>query len=155
CRYRLARRFAAVVCLGVVSCSRLMAGQAAATADDLLRKGIAAQQQGDVRTAIDDYRQALQLAPGMAEARANLGAALAAAGDFDGAIREDTRALENAPDKNAVRMNLALAYYKKGDWSHARTEFATVHAARPGDLTATMLLGYSDVKAGKAQEAAT
>ncbi|HEX8926327.1 MAG TPA: tetratricopeptide repeat protein [Terriglobales bacterium] len=122
--------------------------------DDLLRRGISAQQQGDMQTAIESYRKALELKPDLAEARANLGAALAAVGDFDGAIAEDSRALSNAPDKAAVRMNLALAYYKKGDWAHAREEFAQVHAARPADLNAAMLLGYSEIKLGQAIDAA-
>src|SRR5664280_2426438 len=94
--------------------------QAASTeADEFLRKGIAAQQHGDVKTAIEEYRKALAVRPELAEARANLGAALAAAGQFDAAIEEDTRALDVAPDKTAVRMNLALAYYKKGDFRRA------------------------------------
>jgi tetratricopeptide (TPR) repeat protein len=50
-------------------------------------------------------------------------------------------------------MNLALAYFKKGDCEDARTEFATVHAARPQDLSSAMLLGYCDTKVGKANEA--
>jgi len=150
---------AALVCVAAALSGGMGIAQSAdkapsAAADELLRKGIAAQQRGDMRSAIEDYRKVLEIEPGTAEARANLGAALAAAGDLDGAIREDMKALENAPDKTAVRMNLALAYYKKSEWSHAQMEFATVHAARPGDLNAAMLLGYCDVKAGKADEAA-
>jgi tetratricopeptide (TPR) repeat protein len=122
-------------------------------ADEFLRKGIAAQQHGDVQMAIDEYRKALAIRPDLAEARANLGAALAAAGQFDAAIEEDRRALENAPDKAAVRMNLALAYYKKGDFPHAQPEFEAVHAARPNDISAAMLLGYTYVKLGKGKAA--
>jgi tetratricopeptide (TPR) repeat protein len=125
-----------------------------ASVDELLSGGIAAQQHGDYKTAIEDYRKVLALQPGLAEARANLGAALAAAGQFDAAIEEDTRALAAAPDKTAVRMNLALAYYKKGDLAHARSEFEAVHAARPFDLPAAVLLGYSCIKLGKEAEAA-
>jgi tetratricopeptide (TPR) repeat protein len=147
-----------LLCLAPVVCTPLAVCQAntqghPATADDLLRKAISEQQRGDLRAAIEDYRKTLAIQPDMAEARANLGAALAAAGDLDGAIREDTLALVNAPDKTAVRMNLALAYYKKGDWQNARQEFAKVHAARPGDLSAAMLLGYSNIKLGRAAEA--
>ena len=118
-----------------------------------MRKGIAAQQHGDVKTAIEEYRKALAVRPELAEARANLGAALAAAGQFDAAIEEDTRALDVAPDKSAVRMNLALAYYKKGDFKHAQPVFAAVHAARPNDIAAAMLLGYTDIKLEKGAEA--
>jgi tetratricopeptide (TPR) repeat protein len=125
----------------------------ASDADEHLRKGIDAQQHGDLNTAIDEYRKVLTVRPQMAEARANLGAALSATGQYDAAIEQYRLALPNAPDKTAVRMNLALAYYKKGDFEHARPEFAAVHAARPNDLAAAMLLGYSEVKLNQAPEA--
>lgn len=140
------------VCCGVLS-AQVPKKPAAGEADEWLRKGIAAQQHGDAKTAIDDYRRALALNPSLPEARANLGAALAAAGDFDGAIEEDTRALENAPDAAAVRMNLGLAYYKKGDCGHARSEFTAVHQVRPKELSAAMLLGYCDLKLERPGEA--
>jgi tetratricopeptide (TPR) repeat protein len=123
--------------------------------DALLSAGIAAQRQHDYKTAIEDYRKALALQPGLGEARANLGAALAAAGDFDAAIEEDTRALQAAPNQTAVRSNLALAYYKKGDMAHAHTEFETVHAARPTDVKTAVLLGYTDIKLDKEADAAS
>jgi tetratricopeptide (TPR) repeat protein len=123
-------------------------------ADDYLRRGIAAQQRNDLNEAIDDYRKALAIDPKLAEARANLGAALSAAGQFDAAIEEDTKALASAPDKSAVRMNLGLAYYKKGDMEGAHTAFEAVHAARPQDVAAAVLLGYTDIKLSKSSEAA-
>jgi tetratricopeptide (TPR) repeat protein len=122
--------------------------------DALLSAGIAAQQQHDYNSAIDDYRKVLAVQPNQPDARANLGAALAEAGQFDAAIDEDRRALEVAPDKTAVRLNLALAYYKKGDMEHAHTEFETVHEARPGDIKTTVLLGYTDIKLNKELDAA-
>ncbi len=121
--------------------------------DALLSAGIAAQQHHDYQTAIDNYRKVLAIQPGLGEARANLGAALAAAGQFDAAIDEDTLALEVAPDKTAVRLNLALAYYKKGDMEHAHTEFEAVHSARPADVKTAVLLGYTDIKLNKQTDA--
>jgi len=126
----------------------------AADADEFLRQGIAAQQHGDLKSAIDNYRKALAIQPGMVEARANLGAALSAAGQFDAAIEEDLRILAKAPNNMGVRMNLALAYYKKGDMEHAHAELLVVHAARPLDLSNAVLLGYTYIKLGKAREAA-
>lgn len=123
-------------------------------ADDYLRKGIAAQRQKDLTTAIDDYRKALAIDPKLAEARANLGAALSESGQFDAAIEEDTKALASAPEQTAVRMNLGLAYYKKGDMENAHAAFSVVHAARPGDVAAAVLLGYTDIKVGKSSDAA-
>lgn len=123
-------------------------------ADDYLRKGIAAQQRKDLNAAIDNYRRALDIDPKLAEARANLGAALSEAGQFDAAIAEDTKALASAPEQAAVRMNLGLAYYKKGDMEDAHAAFSTVHLARPQDVAAAVLLGYTDIKLGKSSEAA-
>jgi tetratricopeptide (TPR) repeat protein len=121
--------------------------------DALLSSGISAQQRHDYKTAIEDYRKVLALQPGLTDARANLGAALADAGQLDEAIVEDTRALAAAPNKIAVRMNLALAYYKTGDMTHARREFEAVHAARPADMKPVVLLGYVYIKLNKEADA--
>jgi Flp pilus assembly protein TadD len=122
-------------------------------ANELVRAGIAAQQHGDNRSAIEDFQKALVIRPDMVEAHTGLGAALAAAGQLDAAIAEDTRALALASDKTAVRMNLGMAYYKKGDVPHAREQFETVHAAMPLDVSAAVLLGYVYIEMGKEAEA--
>jgi tetratricopeptide (TPR) repeat protein len=122
-------------------------------ASESLRKGIEAQQHGDMNTAISEYRKALAIQPELPEARANLGAALSAIGDFDAAIEEDKRALQAAPDKTAVLMNLGLAYYKKGDLANARPEFEAVQAARPRDMASAVLLGYTELKLGSVEQA--
>jgi tetratricopeptide (TPR) repeat protein len=123
-----------------------------ANADQLLRAGVAAEQRGDNRTAIEDFRHALAIQPKLTEARAGLGAALAATGDFDEAINEDTRALAAAPDKTVVRMNLAMAYYKKGDVEDARQQFETIHAAKPLDVSAAVMLGYVYIRMDREAE---
>jgi tetratricopeptide (TPR) repeat protein len=153
--YLLTMRVSALFVLfcGVVAAAGQPSRQVAGDADEHMRKAVDAQQHGDLTNAIEEYRKALAIRPRFPEARANLGAALSAAGDFDAAIREDRLALENAPDKSAVRKNLALAYYKKGDCEHASAEFEAVHGARPNDLSATMLLGYCDLKLNRAEKA--
>jgi tetratricopeptide (TPR) repeat protein len=133
-------------------------------ADELLRGGLAAQQGGDYQTAIENYRKALAIKPGLTEARANLGVALAATGQLDAAIEQDSLVLSGIQDNAAVlnnvelayyiRMNLARAYYTKGDFSHAHAEFAALHAAKPLDLSAAVFLGYTDLKLGKEADAA-
>ncbi len=117
--------------------------------DALMRAGIAAQQQGDNRTAIENYRKVLAMRPEIAEARAGLGAALAATGQLDAAIDEDKLALAAAHDKNAVRMNLGMAYYKKGDAEQAREQFEAVHAVLPHDVAVAVQLGHVYVKLGR------
>jgi len=156
CFILIAMRFVCVFSFSliVLSAAAQTAKQAPPSAvDELLRGGISAQQHGDYQTAIEDYRKALKIEPGLAEAQANLGAALAASGQFDAAIEEDIRAMAMVSDKTGVRRNLALAFYKKGDMEHARTEFEAVIAARPHDVNSAVLLGYTYIKLERPAEA--
>ncbi|MGA2349171.1 MAG: tetratricopeptide repeat protein [Terracidiphilus sp.] len=132
------------------------AGQAPSptTADDFMRDGLNAQRQGNLHVAIEDYRKALAIRPESIETRANLAAALAADGQFDAAIEQNLRLLTALPGQTDIRMNLALAYYKKGDWRNAAEQFKKVHAAQSRNLTASMLLGYSEIKLNQAAAAA-
>jgi tetratricopeptide (TPR) repeat protein len=129
-------------------------GTPAANTDELVRDGISAQQRGDFKTAIEDYRKALEADPGRVDVRANLGASLADSGQFDAAIAEDERALTAAPKNAGLRKNLGLAYYKKGDMAHAHEQFEQVHQARPGDVATAVLQGYTDIKLKKGADAA-
>jgi tetratricopeptide (TPR) repeat protein len=137
-------------------CLAHAAGQAQtpATADDFMREGLAAQHQGNLRGAIENYRKVLALRPQSVEARANLAVVLAADGQFNAAIEENLHILAMLPGQTDIRMNLALAYYKKGDWKNASEQFKKVRATRPKDLTAAMLLGYSEIKLNHASAAA-
>src|SRR6266576_287100 len=74
-------------------------------ADALVQSAMAAEKSGDLKKAIDEYRKALALRPGMIEAHVGLGGALVAAGQLDQAIDEDTRALVLAPGNAALGMN--------------------------------------------------
>jgi len=146
CFILIAMRFVCVLPFSfiVLSAAAQTAKQASPSGvDELLRSGISAQQHGDYQTAIESYRKALAIEPKLAEAQANLGAAL----------EEDIRAMAIVPDKTGVRRNLALAYYKKGDMEHARTEFEAVITARPRDVKAAVLLGYTYIKLEKPAEA--
>ena len=151
---RFARYFIFAVAVHAASGQALKQGTTA-NVESLLNAAIAAQQRHDYKTVIEDYRQVLALQPGLSEAQANLGSALSADGQYDAAIEEDTKALAIAPDKTAVRMNLGLAYYKKGDVANAHDFFQMVHAARPSDVNAAVLLAYTDIKVNKVAEAAT
>ena len=119
-----------------------------------MRQALAAQQQGNLRAAIDGYRKILAAHPDSVEARANLGAVLAADGQLDAAIEEDQRVLAAMPGQTDIRMNLALAYYKKADWRNSSEQFEQVYKARRKDVSAAMLLGFSEIKLGQAATAA-
>jgi tetratricopeptide (TPR) repeat protein len=151
-------RVVPILCVGILM--RAAAGQAPASqaaavdAAAALHEGKLAQEHGDLKTAIADFRRALTLKPDSIEARANLGAALAAAGQLDAAIQEDTHVLELSPQNDAVRMNLAMAYYRTGNWNQARVEFERLHAAHPSDVNTAILLAYTLNKLNRSGEAA-
>jgi tetratricopeptide (TPR) repeat protein len=152
-----AMRVIPFVCAGLLA--QAAAGQSAnqpavGEAERSLRDGTVAQEHGDLKTAIADFRKALALKPDLLQARANLGAALAVAGQMDAAIEEDGRVLEIAPQNDAVRMNLAMAYYRTGNLNQARVEFEKLHATHPADLNTAILLGYTYNKLGRAGDAA-
>jgi tetratricopeptide (TPR) repeat protein len=130
------------------------AKQPAQQAETLVQSAIAAQQHGDLKVAIEDYRKALALRPDLMEARVGLSGALVGAGQFDQAIDEDKRALAAAPDNLALGTNLGLAYYRKGDLGRARSQFEEVHRSHPNDVNAAVLLGYTYIRMNRDADAA-
>jgi tetratricopeptide (TPR) repeat protein len=121
--------------------------------DTVLKAGILAQQQGNYTAAIEDYQRVLKLRPGMAEVRANLGAALAHEGRFSEAIKQDQMALSAMPGNEQIKMNLGLAYFKKGDNTEAAGVFAQLQQSAPDNVQIAILLGDSEVRSGNAQAA--
>ena len=119
-----------------------------------MQSAMAAQQHGDLKTSIEEYRKALALSPDLLNAQVGLGGALVAAGQFDEAIEEDTRALAAARGNVALGTNLGLAYYRKGDLGHARAQFEDVHRAHPDDVNAAVLLGYTYIRMNRDADAA-
>jgi tetratricopeptide (TPR) repeat protein len=152
-----AMRVVPLVCAGLMaqSATGQSANQPSAVqAETALRDGTVAQEHGDLKTAIADFRRALTLKPDLLQARANLGAALAAAGQMDAAIEEDGRVLEIAPQNDAVRMNLAMAYYRTGNLNQARVEFEKLHTLHRADMNTAILLGYTYNKLRREGDAA-
>jgi tetratricopeptide (TPR) repeat protein len=150
-------RVVPILCAGLLvqAATGQALGQAGAPdAESALREGTRAQEHGDLKTAIADFRKALSLKPDLVEAHANLGAALAASGQLNAAIEEDVLALDAAPQNEAVRMNLAMAYYRAGDWNHARIEFERLHAVHPEGLNTAVLLAYAYNKLSREADAA-
>ena len=143
-----------------IACLVLLLSASASSAqttdpDSLLKAGILAQQRGDYTVAIEDYRRVLKLRPGLAELRANLGAALAHEGRFQEAITQDRLALDAMPENKEIKMNLGLAYFKKGDYAKAEEVFTQIHQAAPDNLQIAILLGDSEVHSGHAHAAVT
>ncbi len=130
------------------------APNAAKTAAELARDAAAAQQHGDLKTAIDDYRKALALRPDEPDTRAALAGALSAAGQFEAAIAEDNRVLQAHPGNVAAQIGLATAYFRMGDVSRARMQFESIHAAHPENANAAVGLAYVYIKLQRFADAA-
>ncbi len=97
----------------------------------ILKEAIALHQAGNTEQAIIEYRAYLKQRPDHADARSNLGAALASTGRYREAIAEYRGALKGRPKDPSIRLNLALAYYKMGEIRASAGELVLLHAARP------------------------
>ena len=93
--------------------------------------GVIAYQQGDAAAAIARYRKALELRPGLHQARNNLALALKAAGDLEGAEREFAAVLAARPDYAEAAYNLALLHEGAGDNTGAEQAYRQALAHRP------------------------
>src|SRR5688572_20429513 len=121
---------------GIVALSAQEPAAAAA-----FREGAAAQQRGDLQSAADSYRRAIEIEPRLAEAHTNLGAVLARLGRYEEAVVSIERALTINPKLTAARLNLGLVHFRAGALAAAVIAFEAVHAAEPSLLQARQLLG--------------
>jgi tetratricopeptide (TPR) repeat protein len=87
------------------------------------------------------FREALRAEPGLLEARAGLGTALAAVGDLDAAADELRAALRAQPDAIALRLALARVLVARQEWPAARDELERVLAVAPDLVDARYSLG--------------
>jgi len=83
-------------------------------AQDLFNDAMAKQKAGDLKGAVEEYRQLLKLHPEATAIRSNLGAALAGLGQFAEAITEYKIALKLFPYDPYMTFNLAEQYRKFG-----------------------------------------
>lgn len=107
---------------------------------------------GDVGSAIQLYRQVLQLEPDSIEARTNLGVALGREGHYDQAAQQYRLVLSRDPANQPALLNLALALYKQAEFSAARDDFKRLHAIAPANEQAIYLLADCDLRLEKYRE---
>jgi Tfp pilus assembly protein PilF len=107
--------------------------------NELLARAVVAHKAGDLLGAVQNYELALETAPGRADIRSNLGAALVGLGRFAEGIQQYRSALAERDDP-AIRLNMALALYKAGRNDEATPELRTVLQADPANQQATLLL---------------
>jgi len=85
-----------------------------AEARSVYREGFQAFVDGRAQAAIDKYREALDLDPGLAIAWNALSMALRQQGDLDGAVAAAKRLIELEPDDPLSHANLSILYQMKG-----------------------------------------
>lgn len=86
-------------------------------------RGIEAYQREDFPGAIRHYQLALELDPGSADVRYNLGLCYYRSGNYDEAIESFESALELDPNRPEIHYNLALAHHRLYDLQSAHHHY--------------------------------
>jgi protein O-mannosyl-transferase len=115
--------------------------------------GAALAQKNDVDGAIVQYRKALQIKPGYAEAHCNLGNAFAMKGQVDDAIAEYRMALETEPDNVKAHNNLGDVLATKGQTDEAIIQYQMALKIKPDYFKASYDLGNALFDLGRLPEA--
>lgn len=90
--------------------------------------------------AIDQYREALVLAPDFVDIRTRLGQLLKDVGDIDGACRELEIAKNLRPSYVPARVSLGVAHFKGGDKESAKRSWREALDIDPENKTAAMYI---------------
>jgi tetratricopeptide (TPR) repeat protein len=106
-------------------------------------RGNALYDRGKLDEAIAQFRLAIQLEPGFADAHYELGSALGTQGKWEEAIPEFREAIRLKPDDDEVHYNLGHALLQRGDLDAAVNEFLTTIRLKPDDVYAHVDLGIA------------
>lgn len=112
-----------------------------------------AEQAGDWRLALVNYRRALEIDPDNYRIMSNEAAAFNNLGMFEEGAREARRALERKPGYVPAMINAAIAYSSKGNSQEALRLFSAACAADPGNRNLVINLGILQERMGKLDEA--
>lgn len=129
----------------------LLSAQQTESPQELLKRAVTSQQEGNDKEAIRDYELFLDMYPDIPEVRSNLAAALVSTGRYGEGIEQYQRALKAKPDPK-VRLNLALAYYKAAQYSSAAEELEKVRSSDQQNKQAALLLADCDLRLGRNQQ---
>lgn len=127
-------------------------GRSRNTIGVLFEQALEAEKRGDLRTALEKYKMALQLDQHFFDAWLNAGAIYTRQNRSDKAIVCYQRALVAKNDVRA-HYNLAVEYYKKGDYANAEKSLRSVLKLDARYLNAHLLLGYVFGKTGRNDKA--
>ncbi len=93
------------------------------------------------KEALDEFRRAIELAPGSAREQLNYGLALLRAGDTEDGIVQLEKVQRLDPKLPHTWFNLGIAYQKQGDYDRAVTQFQNFAALVPNEPVAHYHLG--------------
>jgi predicted TPR repeat methyltransferase len=126
---------------------------AQASADDLLRQGLARHQAGDLRAAERLYRRVLAQRPADGNALNLLGVLARQQGEVGQAVELSARAVATMPDSPVYLANHGAALAEAGDFPRAVAALRAATARRPDDVTALRNLGQALCSLGEPREA--
>lgn len=118
-------------------------------AEELYNNGTNLQEQGDLETAIAQYREAIRLNPNFAEAYVNLGVALVKVGQMEEGIAAYHKALDIDPDLAAAHYNLGNAFGEQQQLTEAIAAYEQAIRIDPNYTKAYYNLGNAYVNLGE------
>ncbi len=123
------------------------------TADEWFQRARGKRNKNDLKGAIADYTQALNLNPKNTTAYKNRGNARKAKGDLDEAIADFTKVLEFDPKNYSVYNRRGLTRSDKGDWDGAIADYTQAIALNPKYVDAYSNRGYARQAKGDLNDA--
>jgi len=99
-------------------------------------RGLAYYRAGDLKSAFKDYNRAIEVEPGLAQARVNRGNIYRISGDLKSAFADYNRAIEINPRSVEARINRGNIYSGRGDHEQALEEYNLVISMDPGNAMA-------------------
>lgn len=119
-----------------------------------MERGAAAMRAGRLDEAEDDFREAVRLAPRMADARLDLGLILAREGKLDDAVRALRESLVIDPQLGSAHQFLGILLYNQHHPDEARKELLLELQANPKSVETLTSLANLELEAGHTVEAA-
>lgn len=116
-------------------------------------RGARAMQSGQAAAAEQAFREAVRLAPQMAEAHLDLGLVLGREGKVEEAIGSLRQAIALDPSAASAHMFLGVFLYQNDQAAEARKELQTEVAAHPDNAEALTWLGTVDLGLGEPDQA--
>jgi len=95
---------------------------------------------GELPKALSNYKRAVEMAPGLVDARARKAQLLAIGGDLAGAQEDIKQVLAQQPDNAVALVARALLGKRQGDVAAAEADARAALASAEGDVTATAVL---------------